>query len=171
MNQLRTLIWLSLIAGLSILALGFIWQIHWSLLFIPLILGWLWWLGARSNHKWLIAVVMVVYSIAMAAVFLGGFSALWLAFSSVAMLVAWDLQFFAWRLMAADRVDNEVQLITRHYRRLVSVTIAGIVLVLAATFLRFRLGFEVILVLGLLAVLGLRQGIYLASKAEKNNLT
>jgi len=167
MNQIRSLIWLSLVAGLSILALGFIRQIHWALLFLPLVLGLGWWLGARTNHRWLVAAVMLVFSMAVVGVFLGGFSPLWLAFSSAVMLIAWDLQFFAWRLTAAGKVENEQQLIARHLRRLASLSIAGLLLVLATTFLRFRLGFEIVLLLGVLAILGLRQGIYLASQAEK----
>jgi hypothetical protein len=167
MNQTRPLIWLGLMAGLSILALGFALQIHWALLLAPLVLGLSWWLGARSNRQWLVAVVMVVYSIAAVGVFLAGFSPLWLAFSSVAMLIAWDLQSFTWRLMAAGRIENEAQLIMRHLRRLGSVSIAGLGLILASTFLRFRLSFGIILVLGVLAILGLRQSISIASRLDK----
>ena len=167
MNQTRPLIWLGLMAGLSILALGFALQIHWVLLLVPLVLGLSWWLGARSNRQWLVAVVMVVYSIAAVGVFLAGFSPLWLAFSSVAMLIAWDLQSFTWRLMAAGRIENEAQLIMRHLRRLGSVSIAGLGLILASTFLRFRLSFGIILVLGVLAILGLRQSISIASRLDK----
>jgi hypothetical protein len=167
MNQTRPLIWLGLMAGLSILALGFALQIHWALLLAPLVLGLSWWLGARSNRQWLVAVVMVVYSIAAVGVFLAGFSPLWLAFSSVAMLIAWDLQSFTWRLMAAGRIENEAQLIMRHLRRLGSVSIAGLGLILASTFLRFRLSFGIILVLGVLAILGLRQSISVASRLDK----
>ena len=167
MNQTRPLIWLGLMAGLSILPLGFALQIHWALLLAPLVLGLSWWLGARSNRQWLVAVVMVVYSIAAVGVFLAGFSLLWLAFSSVAMLIAWDLQSFTWRLMAAGRIENEAQLIMRHLRRLGSVSIAGLGLILASTFLRFRLSFGIILVLGVLAILGLRQSISIASRLDK----
>jgi hypothetical protein len=167
MNQTRPLIWLGLMAGLSILALGFALQIHWALLLAPLVLGLSWWLGARSNRQWLVAVVMVVYSIAAVGVFLAGFSPLWLAFSSVAMLIAWDLQSFTWRLMAAGRIENEAQLIMRHLRRLGSVSIAGLGLILASTFLRFKLSFGIILVLGVLAILGLRQSISVASRLDK----
>ena len=167
MNQTRPLIWLGLMAGLSILALGFALQIHWALLLAPLVLGLSWWLGARSNRQWLVAVVMVVYSIAAVGVFLAGFSPLWLAFSSVAMLIAWDLQSFTWRLMAAGRIENEAQLIMRHLRRLGSVSIAGLGLILASTFLRFKLSFGIILVLGVLAILGLRQSISIASRLDK----
>ena len=167
MNQVRSLTWLGLLTGSSILALGFILYIHWALLLIPLALGLSWWLGTRSNHQWLITMVMMLYPIAVVGVFLAGFSPLWLAFSSVAMLIAWDLQSFAWRLMAAGRIENETQLVVRHLRRLGSVSIAGLGLIVAATFLRFRIGFGIILVLGVLAILGLRQGIYLASRIEK----
>jgi hypothetical protein len=168
MNQIRTLIWLALMTGLGILALGFSLHIHWALLIIPLVLGLIWWLGARSNHQWMISLVMMVYSLAIVGVFLAGFSPLWLAFSSVAMLIAWDLQSFAWRLMASGRIENEAQLIRRHLRRLGSVAIIGLGLILAATFLRFKLGFGIILVLGVLAILGLRQGIHIASRNIEN---
>jgi hypothetical protein len=167
MNRIRAVVWLALVAGLSILALGFSQRVHWALALLPLALGMFWWLGARFDHHWLVAVVMLAYSLAAAGVFLGGFSPVWLALGLIAMLVAWDLQFFSWRLMTAGRVDGEAQIIARHLRRLAGVSGAGFLLSLAAIFLRFRLAFEVSLLLGALAILGLRQGIHLASRAEK----
>jgi len=165
MKRLRILIWLSLAAAMSVLALGFARGGYWVLSCIPISLAVLWLLGMRHKARWLVNFVLLAYFSAAVAVSILGTSALWLVTGVSSLLLAWDLQYLTWRAQPAARIEAEERIVQRHLGRVAAVCALGLLLSLAALLLRLRLGFGFIVLLSLLAILGLRQGIHLANRS------
>ncbi|MBN1148041.1 MAG: hypothetical protein JXA78_12355 [Anaerolineales bacterium] len=164
MKRLRYLTWLSLASALSVLILGFAGGGYWVLSCIPIALAILWLIGVRYERRWLVNLVVLAFFIATVAISVLGISIIWLILGAHSLLLAWDLQYFTWRMQPAVHIEAEEQAIQRHLGRIAAICALGCVLSLAALLLRLRLGFGVIVLLGLLAILGLRQGIHLASR-------
>jgi hypothetical protein len=164
MKRIRFLIWLSLAAAMSVLVLGFARGGYWALSSLPIALALIWLLGVRYERRWLIGLVLLAYAFAAMAVSLLGLSPVWLIAGVTSLLVAWDLQIFNWRIKPAAQVNDEERFVQRHLQRLAALCTLGLLLSLAALLLRLRLGFGLIVLLGGLAVLGLRQGLYLAQR-------
>ena len=166
MKRIRFLIWLSLAAAMSVLVLGFARGGYWALSSIPVALALLWLLGVRYERRWLVGFVLPAYACAVVAVSLLGMSPIWLVAGVTSLLAAWDLQFFKWRVKPAAKIDGEERLIQRHLARLAALCALGLLLSLGVLLLQLRLGFGFIVLLGALAILGLRQGLHLASRTE-----
>jgi hypothetical protein len=87
--------------------------------------------------------------------------------SLVFSLAAWDLSEFSIRLREYDPQPGVERLIFHHLRRLAVIAGAGFLLGELALLLRLRIKFEVAIVIGLLAFLGLAQAIrYLRSLSD-----
>jgi hypothetical protein len=74
----------------------------------------------------------------------------------VAALAAWDLDHFAQRLRGAGRVVGEAELVQAHMLRLLPIVLIGLLLGAVGLGLQIELRFGWALLLGALAVLGLR---------------
>ena len=166
MKRLRFLIWLSLASAMSVLALGFSLNGYWNLSTIPIALATLWLLGVHYERRWMVNLVTLAYFPATIAVSVMGLSVAWLVAGVTSLLLAWDLQSFTWRTQPAGRIEPEEQVVRRHLGRVAAICGLGLSLSLSVLLLRLRLGFGVIVFLGLLAILGLHQGIRLASRAD-----
>lgn len=83
----------------------------------------------------------------------------WMLLGLVAALSAWDLAHFAHLLDGAEGVEQRRLLERRHLRRLLIVDGLGLLLGGAALTVQIQLGFGLVLLLGLLALLGLSRAV------------
>lgn len=116
------------------------------------------WLAARLP-KWAAlssAGLIACLVVAALGVFLGA-PPLAMLVASVFGLAAWDLAQFNRRFEGIGRVEAAAEIEGRHLKRLLVVGGVGLALGAAALFVRVRLSFAVILLLGLLTFLGLSQ--------------
>jgi hypothetical protein len=96
-----------------------------------------------------------------AAGLLLGVGAGWMLLAVVAALSAWDLDAFVRRLKDAARVVDRDALERQHLLRLLMVDGLGLGLAAVALGVRVRLGFGLVILLGILAILGLSRVISL----------
>jgi len=80
---------------------------------------------------------------------------LWYLIGLVSALAAWDLEYFILRIRDVEDESLVAVMISQHARRLIGVSVLGLVLSAAAFFVHFDLAFSVALGIGLLAALGL----------------
>jgi len=134
-------------------AVGGVWN------FSPILLatGALWWVGQKRHWNFLAPVVLVGFVVAAAFGLWLGLPAGWMLVGVVAALSAWDLDHFARRLRGVERVEMRLALERLHLLRLVSVNSLGLLLAGMALVVQYQFSFDVALVLGLVAVLGLSQ--------------
>ena len=144
-------------------AVGGVWK------FSPILLatGVLWWIGQKRHWNLLASVALVGFVVAAAIGLWVGLPAGWMLVGVVAALSAWDLDHFARRLRGVERVEMRLALERFHIRRLVSVDGLGLLLAGVALAVQYKFSFDVALVLGLVAVLGLSQMIsYLRRESD-----
>jgi hypothetical protein len=82
-------------------------------------------------------------------------------------LVAWDLERFAQRTRAADRIVALEALTRSHLRRLLVVSVLGLGLGAIALGAELPIGFGPVLLLGALAILGLSRAIRWLQRADE----
>jgi hypothetical protein len=159
------LAWLALSLALALLALGMVLVGYPPLALFALPLAALWGLGRRYQRRWLISLVLAGCCLALIALSVLGLSPYWLIAIVLALLSAWDLEYFSWRLSLAELIEGEKELVLRHLLRLGLVCLLGFLLVEVALLLELRLGFGLLLFLALLGVLALRQGLDLLGRS------
>ncbi len=149
--------------GLSVfsLALGYALSDLWAGVVAVSAAGGLWLLGQLRPPgqpgalSWISSVCLVVQAVAAAAAVLIGVWGGWSVIGLVAALVAWDLDQFAQRMGAAERVDDAPGQERRHIQRVLIVAGIGGLLGIAGLVLQVRLSFGLALLLAVLAMLGL----------------
>jgi len=134
-------------------AVGGVWKVS----PILLAMGALWWVGQKRHWNLFAPVALVGFVVAAAVGLWMSLPAGWMLAGVVAALSAWDLDYFARRLGSVERVEMRPALERLHLRRLVSVDGLGLLLAGMALVVQYKLSFDVVLVLGLVAVLGLSQ--------------
>ena len=150
-----------------VLAMGYAVGGTWKVLPILLAMGALWWIGQRRRWNFLASVALVGFVVAGALGLWVGLPAGWMLVGMVAALSAWDLDHFARRLRGVERVEMRLALERFHILRLVSVDGLGLLLAGVALAVQYKFSFDVALVLGLVAVLGLSQMIsYLRRESD-----
>ena len=123
--------------------------------------GGLWAVGQWRRLVWVAPVGFVSTAGISAAGLLLGVGVGWMLVAVVAALSAWDLDAFARRLRNAARVANRDDLEGQHLLRLLVVDGLGLALAAAALGVRLRLGFGLVVLLGILVILGLSRTISL----------
>ncbi len=134
-------------------AVGGVWKVS----PILLAMGALWWIGQKRRWNLVAPVALVGFVVAAAVGLWMGLPAGWMLVGVVAALSAWDLDHFAQRLRGVERVEMQPALEQLHLRRLVSANGLGLLLAGMALVVQYKFSFDVALVLGLVAVLGLSQ--------------
>ena len=140
-----------------VLAMGYAVGGAWTFSPILLATGVLWWIGQKRHWNGLASVALVGFVVAAALGLWVGLPAGWMLAGVVAALSAWDLDHFARRLRSVERVETRPALERLHLRRLVSVDSLGLLLSGTALVVQYKFSFDMALVLGLVAVLGLSQ--------------
>jgi hypothetical protein len=140
-----------------VLAIGYAVGSVWRVPPILLAVGALWWIGQKRHWNLFASVALVGFVVAAALGLWVGLPAGWMLVGVVAALSAWDLDHFARRLRNVERVEMRSTLERLHLRRLVSVDSLGLLLAGMALVIQYKFSFDVALVLGLVAVLGLSQ--------------
>jgi len=140
-----------------VLAMGYVVGGVWKVSPILLATGALWWVGQKRHWNLFASVALVGFVVAAALGLWEGLPAGWMLVGVVAALSAWDLDYFARRLRSIERVEMQPALEQFHLRRLVSVNSLGLLLAGMALVVQYKFSFDVALVLGLVAVLGLSQ--------------
>ena len=150
---------LAITIGLAAIVLAMGYAVGGARTFSPILLamGALWWIGQRRRWNFLASVALVGFVVAAAMGLWMGLPAGWMLVGVVAALSAWDLDHFARRLRGVERVEMRLALERFHILRLVSVDSLGLLLAWVALAVQYKLSFDVALVLGLVAVLGLSQ--------------
>jgi uncharacterized membrane protein len=87
-----------------------------------------------------------------------------LLLSVVAVLAAWDLDYFVRRLKSVERVEKRHDLEQSHLKRLMSVAVLGLLLGGIAIAVEIRLNFGWILFWGIVLILGLSRLIDLLNR-------
>lgn len=125
---------------------------------LPLILitsgAWLW---GRPRRKWASSVGFFLHVVLAAGGVIGGAASSWMLVAVVGALFAWDLDDWIWRQQSIglDRVPPILK--RQHLSRLLAVTGIGLCLAFIPLLISLRLSFGMVLLMGLLAALGLRQ--------------
>jgi hypothetical protein len=140
-----------------LLAMGYAVGGVWKVLPILLAVAALWWIGQRRHWNLVASVALLGFVVAAALGLWMGLPAGWMLAGVVAALSAWDLDHFARRLRRVERVEMQPALERLHLRRLTSVDSLGLLLAGMALVVQYKFSFDVALVLGLVAVLGLSQ--------------
>ncbi len=140
-----------------ILAIGYSVGGEWKVSLILLAMGALWWVGHKRHWNLVGSAALVGFVVGAAVGLWMGLPAGWMLVGVVAALSAWDLDHFAQRLRGVERVEMQPALERLHLRRLVSVDGLGLLLAGTALVVQYKFSFDVALVLGLVAVLGLSQ--------------
>ena len=150
---------LSITIGLAaiVLAIGYAVGGVWKISLILLAMGVLWWIGQKRHWNLFAPVALLGFVVAAAVGLWMGLPAGWMLVGVVAALSAWDLDHFARRLRSVERVEMRPALERLHLRRLVSVDGLGLLLAGMALGVQYKFSFDVALVLGLVAVVGLSQ--------------
>ncbi len=157
--------WICLSLSILLLVSGFTGIGYWQFLWIGLVMLSLWIFGVRWNKLWAINTSMVGFSLATAAGAWLGMGEIWSILSVVFLLSAWDLQWFAWRLDAAEQIEGEKQIVWSHMFRLMAIAGVGLLLSGIALSVHLRLGFGITLLLGLSVILGLKQWLSIARRS------
>jgi len=121
------------------------------------VFGLLWLIGPWRDGSAIGSVGLISLTSAAAFGLWLGLPAGWMLLSTVAALVAWDLDDFSYRLRKAEQVSGELELKQFHLQRLLVVAGLGLLLGGIALSVRVDLGFWWALFLGLLAILCLSQ--------------
>jgi hypothetical protein len=153
------LLWAAIGFAAGILALGYgLSGIVYGAL-LALGLGVLWLVGHWRRVSWAASLGLVLVAGTAAAGILQDVGAGWMLVAVIAALSAWDLDAFVGRLKRTARVEGQEGLERQHLLRLLIVNLLGLVLASVALGLRFRIGFGLVLLLAMLAVLGLSRAI------------
>jgi len=165
MRQVALFTWTCLGSAVLILVVGNLWIGYWQLALTNLVMLILWGCGVHWNRGWAVTASLVGFSLALASGEWMGLGIGWSVVSLVLLLAAWDLQWFAWRIGAAERIEGERELVRSHILRLTIIGGAGLLLAGIALFIHLRFSFGIALLLGFSVILGLRQWILIARKA------
>ena len=166
MRQVVVLSYSCLGLAVLMLVLGFFGRGYWPLSLVILALLTFWVLGFRWSWGWAITSCMVGFNLTVAVGFWMDIEYVWLVFSMILLLAAWDLQCFAWRLGAAERIKGEKELINSHIKRLLIIMGVGLLLVGTALWMQVRISFGIAVFLGLLVILAMRQLISIAMQSN-----
>jgi hypothetical protein len=152
----RVLALTSTILAAATLAVGYATSRLWTGALLILACGSLWLLAQR--RRWRAgSVVLAVFLVTAALGLLIGVGSGWMLLGVTAALGAWDLDRFSRRLEFNRQGAGDGELERCHLLRLLKVSGLGLLLGAVALALRLRIGFGMILLLGLLAVTGLGQ--------------
>lgn len=146
----------STILATTTLAVGYATSRLWPGALLILACGGVWSLAQR--RRWRAGpVVLTVFLVTAALGLLIGVGSGWMLLGVTAALGAWDLDRFSRRLEFAQQGAGDGELERHHLLRLLMVSGLGLLLGAVSLALRLRIGFAMILLLGLLAVIGLVQ--------------
>jgi len=138
---------------------------YWQLALTTLVLLILWGWGVHWKRRWAATASLVGLSLELASGVLLDLGIGWLVVSMVSLLVAWDLQWFDWRIGAAEQIIGEKELVLSHLSRIAVVASIGILLAMVTLFIHIKFSFGIAILLGLLVILGLRQWILIAKRS------
>ena len=152
--------------GVAALGLAVAYALHtfWAITALIVLVGVLWLLGQERGWDWTAHTGLgVMVGAAALGTFLG-LPAFAMLGGTVAALVAWDVDRFLARVRAAGRVHEAGTLVRAHLRRMLAV--AGLGLVLGGIGLRVEIELSLVgaMILGALALAGLRQALRLARR-------
>jgi len=165
-RRVALLSWIFLGSSILVLLLGFIRVGYWQLSLAVLALSIPWFLGVFLNLPQGLAISMVGLTLAAAVGFWLRMWVGWPVLGCSFLLAAWDLQHFRLRLAAAEQILGEQALLRFHLWRLTCVLGIGLLLAGIALLMEVRFSFGIAILLGLLVVLGLRQGIMVARRSN-----
>jgi hypothetical protein len=160
-------LWASIAVAAGALALGYGLGGYGLPALLIAALGGLWLLGRWRARPWIAPAGLVCFTLVAATGMLMDLGAGWMLLGGAAALVAWDLDDLARRLEWAGRVEAQAAIESRHLGRLAVVAGLGLALAAIPVGLRLDLGFGLVLMLGLLAVLGLGRAVaYLRRQSD-----
>ena len=119
------------------------------------LIGLLWLLSKGSRWTWVAPTGLIVFIAAAGMGMWIGFSPVLMAISVLGSLAASDLAYFSHRLRSAAPEDDLRSLEKNHLVRLAGLVAIGLVLILAALFIRLQISFGWMFLLALAAVLGM----------------
>jgi hypothetical protein len=152
---------LPLSIGLATLALllGYGLAGLWPWMLPILAFGAFWLLGQARRWSWMSALGLIFYAATAAVGLLQRVEVSWMLSGLIPALVAWDLDGLAQRIESVQRVDGLDDLERHHLLRLALAVALGLFFTVAALSVRLELGFGVVVLLALLAILGLSRAI------------
>ena len=151
----RAVLWESIAVAAGALALGYGLGGYGLPALLVAALGGLWLLGRWRVWPWVAPAGLACFTLVAGAGMLLDLGAGWMLLGGVSALVAWDLDDLVRRLARAGRAEAQATIERRHLGRLAAVAGLGLALAALPPGLRLDLGFGLVLLLGLLAVLGL----------------
>jgi hypothetical protein len=144
-----------IVLAMAVLALGF-WLANLWVAAIPIAaVGAAWMLSLWRGYNWVASAGLLLFASAAAAGVLLDVGTGWMLAGLALALAAWDLGSFVHRVRSADRSEGTADLERRHLVQLLAVIGLGLALAIVALGARVRMGFAMVLLLGLLSLIGL----------------
>ena len=165
MRLVKLLTWVSLGLAAVILIVGCLLIGYWHLALLTVAWLMLWGWGVHRKRQWLVTASLTGFCLELAAGEWLGLRMGWSVIGIVLVLVAWDLQWFAWRIMKAEQIIGEKEMVQSHLIRIVVLVSAGMILAGTAMSIHIEFSIGVAILLGLLVVLGLRQWLLIAKRS------
>lgn len=138
------------------LALGYLLDGLWLGAFFSMLLGVLWWIELPQAREWTGTLLFLGFVLLAALGVRWPVGIGWLLFGIIWSLSAWDLQHFEHRLRFAEQQALPT-LERAHLRRLLSVDVLSVVLIVIALTLPVKIGFGVLLLLTAITIVSLSQ--------------
>ncbi len=165
MRQVDLLSWICLGFAVLILAASSLWIGYWQLAFFALVMLFIWVWGIHWKRHWAVASSLIGFGLVLAA---GEWVGLWIGWSVVSLvllLAAWDLQWFAWRIAAAESIGREKNFVRFHKIRLAMVVVSGLFLAGITLFIHLKFNFWIVVFLGLFVILSFQRWIVISRRS------
>jgi len=126
---------------------------------IILFLGTLWIIAEIRGWRWPGSLILFLIFIAAAVGIEIQVAPIWSIVAATLALAAWEFSYFYRTIQNANWVRMEDVFIMRHNRRVVVITIIGILLAWATTQVQINLSFGIVLLLAIVSLLGLSRAV------------
>ena len=126
---------------------------------IILFLGILWIIAEIRGWRWPGSLILFLIFIAAAVGIEVQVAPIWSIVAATLALAAWEFSYFYRTILNASCVRMEDVLIMRHNRRVVVITIIGILLAWATTQVQINISFGIVLLLAIVSLLGLSRAV------------
>jgi hypothetical protein len=152
MKRITCGLFINILLSTGFLALGSLLKGDIAMSVLVGITGSLWLLAAWRDWKWYASLGLIIYMVVAVYSIISGYSPLFSLVSVVTALVAWDLFDFYWRVKRSVHVKNLGDIAPIHLRRLTVISGIGLATGGVAMLMQFRIGFGIVVVLGLVAI-------------------
>lgn len=160
------ILYVSIVAAVSSLAVGFILAELPVVSVLVLVLGAGWILSEIRRWRWIGSLSLFLMIIGAAVGIIVEVSPIWAIMAAVLSLAAWEFGYFQRFIVISPWVRNEDLIKNRHQRRVIFVSVIGAVLAWVTTQIEIDIGFGVALLLAIISLMGLSRAVLYLRRSE-----